>query len=441
MAPPKPRPKPTRAKKVMDEDDYVEALDAIIGRDYFPNVQVLKDLMTAAGIRIRGDLDDLEEEEGEVQLPMSLSQFVAKHTSEDNESFHVILEKDQEDHRRRYWWAFDEGDESDKGKGGDGQARLRILPNGQRNEGETRKKLLAALQGGVMRGDVRPNSLEMWKHRTRNQLHFPPELEDSNDTCKLSTTHSGVLLLEGEKKGGKGRGGVVPKAPRVIQSHATRITHADAPVSASADGQSPYELPASERSSVADFMVRERAGVNGQDGANQKMVPMTPSPLPGVAESPIMTWGAVGSTPVLLRGAGIGGPGGGFHVKVDPDGSEAFIEKQHELNFCPCLAFVQAQPTRERIAHRLDSEKRSGKKMHSQSPAPYLHVQSRRRTTTSNFPRSVSYQPEKGTRTPSLTPAAMSLARKLAKQDKDKKRDGKKQQGKGPSLTDGLLHL
>ena len=53
-----------------------------------------------------------------------------------------------------------------------------------------------------------------------------------------------------------------------------------------------------------------------------KMISMAPSPALGVADSPLMTWGEVESTPYRLEALGgetpllLRGPGSGFTIKV-----------------------------------------------------------------------------------------------------------------------------
>lgn len=104
-------------------------------------------------------------------------------------------EKDQEAFRRRYFWAYDNAD------GGEGHnataTKLLILPNGNVMSVERREQMDAACADRPKISDHRPNQVDTWKHRTRNQLMFQPTLDSSNDTCKVEQGPEPGMLLEG----------------------------------------------------------------------------------------------------------------------------------------------------------------------------------------------------------------------------------------------------
>ncbi len=150
LVPPPSRPPPNvghsrssalKKKVILDEDDYVATLESIISRDFFPDVPRLKGqlrwlhsvspadaelarriIVYGKGIHATGSkaaalkeaLEDFEEGaemefkdvtshvlgDGEGNT-MSLSDFLANHTSEDNESFQQLLEDMQAEHKRR----------------------------------------------------------------------------------------------------------------------------------------------------------------------------------------------------------------------------------------------------------------------------------------------------------------------------------------------------
>mmetsp|Transcript_6253 Transcript_6253/g.11553 ORF Transcript_6253/g.11553 Transcript_6253/m.11553 type:complete len:255 (-) Transcript_6253:1443-2207(-) len=165
-----PAPK-VRRKKVLDEDTYVENMEHIIRRDYFPDLHAVESLNSLTpgtpgvtpGIpgsvrgriedtplsQLRGtsfeedtplisrDADPMDNHEPGTPMSavsgftldstlgnhtkdttitpnetkkfkrakdMSLDQFAATHTSQDNASFQDILAKDRVKQRKRYWW-------------------------------------------------------------------------------------------------------------------------------------------------------------------------------------------------------------------------------------------------------------------------------------------------------------------------------------------------
>ncbi|GAB5364909.1 hypothetical protein AAMO2058_001010700 [Amorphochlora amoebiformis] len=160
-----PAPK-TRKKKILDEDTYVTTMEHIIRRDYFPDLHAVEkkaELMIGTpgvtpGIgtpgvvtpsatplsQIRGtsfedetpiterDVDPLDKHNPNLEGPfepgtpstqatssssssrrvtrkkrakdLTLEQFAATHTSEDNASFQELLAKDRLKQQKKYWW-------------------------------------------------------------------------------------------------------------------------------------------------------------------------------------------------------------------------------------------------------------------------------------------------------------------------------------------------
>ncbi|GMH71173.1 hypothetical protein TrRE_jg9946 [Triparma retinervis] len=202
------------SRAVLDEDTYVEALDDVIRRDYYPSTRNEDDKKGTRGRRNEGGdrgefydnygdgggygygLDDCSEEEDESNHQMSakkadnLTDFHRKNTSEDNEYFHKQHQSDLDAHRERYAYAYAEG------------APLLLMPDGTK---QTKEKL-ALMEATPLASDefdLKPKGMaETWKYRAKNALFGTPgSLDKNRDICGLKP--KGLLMLEG----GEGQGG------------------------------------------------------------------------------------------------------------------------------------------------------------------------------------------------------------------------------------------
>ena len=274
MAPPPPRP-PPRPKVVLEEDEYVEEMERIIVRDYFPSL--------AAADR--------------PALDVTLDAFAARHTSEDNASFEEAQARSLREHVRKYWWAYDAAslaaagveappDPTDPGR--------HLLSDGTRVSAARMLRADAAAAAAPKRGDERPNGLSFAPHAVRNNLLFPP------DPPPPTADQALALLTTGD---------VGKKNAKAIQRTNTRFppppTTTSRLRSASSDGGSSSSdrwPDLSEVESDSDSVVVPSAYA---EAGNDRLVPMTPRIHPGGASdpggaSPLVTWGALAAVPMPL---------------------------------------------------------------------------------------------------------------------------------------------
>ena len=241
MPPPPPQKRIKRPSKVLDEDTYTDALSHIIARDFFPGLvetesqqdylnaldsqdsdwieaagRKLTEVMTPGldGRRLRGrrgtSMTPLASRPGatpttwggdtpmsvvstsstattqterlEVNTNLSLSAFQSKYTSEDNESFYKLLDKQNINKSEKYsWmWAGNRIPAARQIAYRERQGRLEAAKNAQELEDGLKQPL--AIRDS---NDNRKAMPDTWLSRPDNNLMFEPSsVEDSHQTVQ-----------------------------------------------------------------------------------------------------------------------------------------------------------------------------------------------------------------------------------------------------------------
>ncbi|XP_075746096.1 splicing factor ESS-2 homolog isoform X2 [Rhipicephalus microplus] len=320
-------PTKTRTVKVLDEDVYTTEIGKIIERDFFPDVPKLRaqneylDALEANNITKLRELQEKYQHRGSarsvlrsIQTPstfetpslepsvtpapsesggaadnkstsglepdsqgvsahnsqLSLDAFLHKHTSEDNASFEVMATEAERRHREKHAWMYHD----EKAEGAPLDAML---------EGPAPKLALEGPSSTTEQEGASDRSKApiTWRYTNKNSLMYIPP---------------GVALTEDEKRE-RGPG-------RTIMHCHTRLE------------RSPFDESANKEALAQAANAQAKAlegklGVDGrelQPGTGSPTVGgygfvATPSPAPGVNETPLLTWGEIEGTPFLLDGS------------------------------------------------------------------------------------------------------------------------------------------
>uniref|UniRef100_A0A5S6QLX0 Uncharacterized protein n=1 Tax=Trichuris muris TaxID=70415 RepID=A0A5S6QLX0_TRIMR len=408
---------------VLEEDDYIDKLGKIIQRDFFPDLEKLRtqneylsalernDMVKIRQIQMRfsvrrtdqtfpgvsggtdqrnsrswtprnlnGDasasrarftppLPQLSEEadafgpllkKSKSLEDLNLDRYLQKCTSEDNASFEEIIEAQEAEMRRKKAWMFD-AEEAHALK----QAKSLAI------RGADEQLMLPP--------PTTAKSLDNWTYRAKNAVMFVPDSVDWTPE-------------ELEKRSKMNE--------RVICHKNTRLE----------EDPFPAESESSKKSLPADFVPQ----MGFKNPLQQFSYVVTPSPVPGLCESPLMTWGEIEGTPFRLDASDTQvrrTPGPNFKIPEVPLRDQLAMSMTDEISkkyrrqkkaametvasLTPKFASVRSMerlasmsPAAQRLASsklgiRVPSEKRFGAAFSPASPALY-------RTTT---PKSAKQTP------------------------------------------------
>ncbi|KAI8970938.1 nuclear protein DGCR14 [Pilobolus umbonatus] len=279
---------------ILDEETYTRAISFIIERDFFPELPKIKAQQNYWEAQTRGSLADLHEAgrvlhdlnnkkenngtdgqpvnyysekeselEKRVNLSLSLDQFQTLYTSEDNASFSDLLEKANIKRREQNKWFFDR--ETNK-------LRIKDTPH---EEGEKPNEAI----------DTTPTG---WKYKARNTLMYFPEGQSES----WVNDHEG----RGEKKTIDHK-----------NTHLLPISEMKPPVTNLAPSdRAAAQGNATPWNQLKDGDIGELE--DGPDIRGYRLVEATPTLSPSRVGSPLMTWGSIEGTPLLVSGSETPGP-------------------------------------------------------------------------------------------------------------------------------------
>ncbi|KAH7318718.1 nuclear protein DGCR14 [Stachybotrys elegans] len=227
MPPPPPAKKIKRPKKVLDEDSYTEALSHIIARDFFPGLletetqqeyldaleskdtawissakRRLQQVMTpgrrkdrptpqrvvdagATPVTYAGDTPASQapsamdtQSRTRLDTNMSLSKFQATYTSEDNESFYKLVDKQNQKRAEKYGWLWRGNKLPSKQMIKQKEVETKLLQSRSLTDDGFKRDRLA-----IKDVDDRPAQPDTWNAAPKNSLMFGPDgLQDGVKT-------------------------------------------------------------------------------------------------------------------------------------------------------------------------------------------------------------------------------------------------------------------
>lgn len=417
----------TKKKRVLDEDTYIAGMESIIERDFFPSLHYVKKYEEmyndddSTSIRSSSDshvtIEQLNVETiGDKVKRTKLNDYFRKYTSEDNQSFSQLLQKDERNRQLQYHWAYDINPGNDE--------TLSLEDAKKKKENMmlyiTDEKVLTLKErqefddimnnsGIKVVGDDRPVAPETWPVQVRNPLMFPPE-PLSNKYDPYITTHKSerLLLTDGSARKSNVDKKEVVYSNTNFQDNSIQKLIEDQLNTRRERLQRLQRTPSySDSSWETDSIFHQSDDGLFHDRKEYSFVPMTPVITPGVDMSPIITWGELASKPIPLTPII---PSAAETIEVKLEGDSKFI--------------ISDLSNREKLARKLQTKaSKSAKSPYIKStqgsalrsiPATPLSSISKMSKSSMGTISSMSRQRK-------LTPAGQALAQRLSQSSLGKK--------------------
>lgn len=358
-----------RRAAVLDEDTYVAAIERIVERDFFPDIPRLRDRLdwleavrsgdpvlirdaqlkilerraaagepgaaTASARRSRtrtpgssffpssatpfGSTPSIppmgngtsgpathDDPLADVDTSLSLDEFLGRYTSEDNESFSKIMEKVNRKKKEKYAHLLE----------GDKETPIKTLEDVQRDR----------ITDGYGTSGQPVSTLDGWKYTAKNLLmYYPADRGEVPLTEEEQAERLKGLTKEINRSSTRFHGKSASESRPTKDEESVAILYTPVAGTTPTGAAWPFADREAERSNKYDLEDLRKTPnpffeESTKKGENGYSFVRTPSPAPGVDESPFMTWGEIDGTPLRLdleeMPAGIGGSSDGPHFRI-----------------------------------------------------------------------------------------------------------------------------